>query len=502
MSKNGIFNQPKAFFLIFSIELWERFGFYGLNVILPLYISKELGLSSGDSAILFSVFNMLLFGGIAIGGYIGDKILGTKRTIIFSAIVLFLGYFGMALAHENKNAIYLCLSIIAVGAGLFKSNPSALLSNLYKEGDSRIDGAFTLYYMAINIGALISMFLTPYLSSHPALIKLGINYTVSFACSAIGLFVALANFIFMLKIVKDYGSKADFEPFSFMKMFFVLFGTICAIFICYFMLQIQLLATIVVAVLIIGILIVFIIEVFKLHGIARIKMFISLVFSLQIFFFFIMYYQMYTSVNFFAILNVKPYFFGIKVDPQSFQNLDALYIVILSPILAILYQKLGSKFSLALKISFGVFITSFMFLVLSIGASSVGEDGYISPIWLEIGYLFLAIGELLTSALGLSMMAQLVPSRLVGFAMGAYFLSTSAATYVAGYVSAYIDSLLPNQLSFAELGSLSSEAMLEYQLSFANTSSMVFMKIFIFGAIIGGFFMLCSFYITKVLKDS
>lgn len=500
MSKINIFNQPKAFFLIFSIELWERFGFYGLNAILPLYLSKELGLSKGDSAILFSVFSALLYSGIAIGGWIGDKVLGTKRTIIFSAFVLMIGYLVMAMFGNDANSVYFALSIIAIGAGLFKSNPSALLSTLYEKNDSRIDGAFTMYYMSINIGSCIAMFLTPYLSSHDGLKEIGLNYTVSFGVSVVGLLITLLNFIFMLKMVKNYGSEPDFKPLDFTKLILVSIGTIVAIFICYIMLKNEILTKIILSVMIIGILAIFFYEMFKMQGLERSKMAIALVFSFEIFVFFVMYQQMFTSINFFTINNVEPYMFGIKVDPQMFQNLNPLYIIILSPLLAMLYQKLGDKLSLAYKISLGVLISSLGFLVLYFTRFYVDESGMLKAYWVELAYFFISFGELLTSALGLSMVAQLVPNRLMGFAMGTYFLSSSAATYVGGYVAAYVEKLLPKELSFKELESLSHSDLVTYKIDYVSASSEVFLKIFIVSALVSVLFVAISPMINKILR--
>lgn len=159
------FKQPKAFYLIFSIELWERFGYYGLQGIMAVYLVKQLGMSEADSITLFSSFSALVYGLVAIGGWLGDKILGTKRVIMLGAVVLAIGYALVAWSGHDAGIVYMGMAAIAVGNGLFKANPSSLLSTCYAKDDPRLDGAFTMYYMSVNIGSFFSMLATPWLAA-------------------------------------------------------------------------------------------------------------------------------------------------------------------------------------------------------------------------------------------------------------------------------------------------------------------------------------------------
>ena len=140
------FKQPRSFYLIFSIELWERFGFYGLQGIMAVYLVKQLGMSEADSITLFSSFSALVYGLVAIGGWLGDKVLGTKRVIMLGAIVLAIGYGLVAWSGHDASIVYMGMATIAVGNGLFKANPSSLLSTCYEKNDPRLDGALTMYY--------------------------------------------------------------------------------------------------------------------------------------------------------------------------------------------------------------------------------------------------------------------------------------------------------------------------------------------------------------------
>lgn len=127
------FKQPKAFYLIFSIELWERFGYYGLQGIMAVYLVKQLGMSEAQSITLFASFSALVYGLVAVGGWLGDKVLGTKRVIVLGTLVLALGYALVAWSGHDEAMVYIGMATIAVGNGLFKANPSSLLSTCYEK---------------------------------------------------------------------------------------------------------------------------------------------------------------------------------------------------------------------------------------------------------------------------------------------------------------------------------------------------------------------------------
>src|SRR3990167_4682697 len=156
--------QPRAFYMIFMLEIWERFGFYTTQGLLTLYFIRGLGMTDVNAYYTFGAFSALLYGMVAVGGFIGDHLFGTKRTLVLGLIVLAMGYLALALLQSTH--IYSALALIAIGNGLFKANPSNLLSRCYDKNDPRLHGGFTLYYMAINLGAIIALIMGPTLSSH------------------------------------------------------------------------------------------------------------------------------------------------------------------------------------------------------------------------------------------------------------------------------------------------------------------------------------------------
>lgn len=422
------FRQPKAFYLIFTVELWERFGYYGLQAIMAVYLVKQLGMSEAESVTLFSSFSALVYGLIAIGGWLGDKVLGTKRVLTLGVIVLAIGYAFIAFSGHQTSMVYIGMAAIAVGSGLFKANPSSLLSTCYEKGDSRLDGAFTMFYMSINIGSLFSMMLTPWLAA-----KYG--WSVAFSLSVIGLVITLINFLSLKSLVKNHGSAPDFAPVNMGKLLTTIVGVVILVVIATWLLHHQQVARWALLVVAIGILLLFAKETFALKGVARRKMIVAFVLMLEAVVFFVLYMQMPTSLNFFAIRNVGHEIFGITFEPEQFQALNPFWIMVASPLLAATYNKLGTSLPMPMKFTIGMFLCSAAFLVLPLGAAYANEQGIVSVNWLILSYALQSVGELMISGLGLAMVAQLVPQRLMGFIMGSWFLTTACAAVVSGFVA-------------------------------------------------------------------
>ncbi|AMO49271.1 proton-dependent oligopeptide transporter, POT family [Kosakonia oryzendophytica] len=422
------FKQPKAFYLIFSIELWERFGYYGLQGIMAVYLVKQLGMSEADSITLFSSFSALVYGLVAIGGWLGDKVLGTKRVIMLGAIVLAVGYALVAWSGHDAGIVYMGMAAIAVGNGLFKANPSSLLSTCYAKDDPRLDGAFTMYYMSINVGSFFSMLATPWLAA-----KFG--WSTAFGLSVVGLLITIVNFSVCKRWVKNYGSKPDFEPLRVGYLLATIVGIVVLVTIATWLLHNQGIARMVLGVVALGIICIFAKETFVLKGAARRKMIVAFILMLQAIVFFVLYSQMPTSLNFFAIRNVEHTLFGIAFEPEQYQALNPFWIIIGSPILAALYNKMGDTLPMPYKFAIGMVLCSGAFLILPLGAKFASDAGIVSVSWLIASYGLQSIGELMISGLGLAMVAQLVPQRLMGFIMGSWFLTTAGANIIAGYVA-------------------------------------------------------------------
>lgn len=326
--------------------------------VLAVFFVKQLGFSQEQAFVTFGAFAALVYGLISIGGYVGDHLLGTKRTIVLGALVLAIGYFMTGLSLLKPDLIFIALGTIAVGNGLFKANPASLLSKCYPPKDPRLDGAFTLFYMSINIGSLIALSLAPVIADR-------FGYSVTYNLCGAGLIIALLVYIACRGMVKDIGSEPDFRPMSFSKLLYVLLGSVVMIFVCAWLMHNVEVANLVLIVLSIVVTIIFFRQAFKLDKTGRNKMFVAFVLMLEAVVFYILYAQMPTSLNFFAINNVHHEILGFSINPVSFQALNPFWVVLASPILAGIYTHLGNKgkdLSMPMKFTLGMFMCSLGFL--------------------------------------------------------------------------------------------------------------------------------------------
>ena len=428
---SNVLHQPKPFYLIFFIEMWERFGFYGLQAILAIYLVSEQGMTESDSFVLFGAFSALVFGLMSIGGYLGDKVLGTKRTLLLGAVVMMVGYIMMTMAGGNKSLMFLALSSVAVGNGLFKANPSSLLAKCYEKGDSRLSGAFIMYYMSINIGSFISIAAVPTIAEW-------YGWNIGFLCSAVGLFAALGNYYLTRHWVADYGSEPDFHPLSFKVVAGTAIGLVLSCIAGAWILNNLTIANILLSVMGVCVLLMLGKEIIAARGVERYRMLVAVILMFEAVVFWVVYLQMPTSLNFFAIHNVEHQLLGLDINPVSYQSLNPFWVMIASPVMAYISNRQGrAGMTMPNKFALGMMYTGLSFLVLPLGAQLASEQGIVSSYWLVICYLFQAVGELLISALGLAMVAELMPERLHGFIMGVWFLTVSAGSLIGGYVAGF-----------------------------------------------------------------
>lgn len=340
---------------------------------------------------------------------------------------------GMSIMYPNL--IFYALATIAVGNGLFKANPASLLAKCYKPKDPRLDGAFTLFYMSINVGSLISLSIAPVLADR-------YGYALTYNICGIGLIMAILVYFFCRKMVVNIGSEPDHLPMNFNKLLLVIAGSVAMVFICAWLLHNVMIANIVLISLSIVVVIIYFREAFKQKDrVARNKMYVAFVLMLEAVIFYILYAQMPTSLNFFAIHNVHHTLLGFDINPVSFQALNPFWIIIASPILAMAYSHFGAKgkdLSMPAKFTTGMLLCSLGFLTAAAsGMWFADAQGLTSPWFVVLIYLFQSLGELMISALGLAMIAAFVPQYMMGFILGMWFLTQATAYLLGGHVATF-----------------------------------------------------------------
>ncbi|HEY4093824.1 MAG TPA: oligopeptide:H+ symporter [Luteibacter sp.] len=443
--QNPPVTQTKSFSTVFLIEMWERFGFYGMQVLMVTYMIKKLGFAEADSNLIWGAASALIYATPAIGGWIGDKFLGTRRTMLTGAVVLMIGYALLWVPTNNALFLYLALGVIILGNGLFKPNAGNLVRKIYEGDEVKIDSAFTIYYMAVNVGSTISMLLTPWIRDYVGQhYGDALGWHTAFGVCSIGLILGLVNYSLMRHTLAHIGSVPDETRPPMKNILGVFLGGLVIIGASAVILQNQELAQWCVYTAGVVILVIFAHLIRSVEPGERAGLIAALVLTVQTIFFFIFYQQMSTSLNLFAQRNVDLSFgiFGFEIFrwiPEQFQSLNAIWIVILSPILVWIYNALGrhgKDFSVAAKFALGFAAVAVGFFMYGLGA--VGSvEGKISSWYMVWGYGFYSLGEILVSGLGLAMIARYVPARMGGFMMGAYYVASGVSQYMGSVVANY-----------------------------------------------------------------
>jgi proton-dependent oligopeptide transporter, POT family len=424
-------NQPRTFYIIFMLEIWERFGFYTVQALLTLYFIRALHMPEIEAYYTFGAFSALVYSLVAFGGYLGDRILGSQRTLALGLMVLASGYLALAL-HPLIN-LYDALALIAIGNGLFKANPSNILSRCYAKDDPRLDHAYTLYYMAINLGAVLALLVGPALSSY-------YGYPFAYFASFLAISLALLNYQFQKKSLKHLQNAADKRRLKLPLVLLILIGLGLALHICHFLLQHVAITKKILMLIIICCFAIYMYFIRKEPPSARAPMFAALIMMIEAVLFFTLYQQLPTSLTLFAVHHIRHELWGINIDPQTFRVLNSLWVVTLSPLVVYVYAILEKKnkvIAIPYKFSIGLFFCGLGFLVLYFPRFYHDPQMMISPSWIVISYALQSLGELFVSALGISMVASLVPLHIRGFVMGMWFLTSA----VAGFTGAFIASL-------------------------------------------------------------
>jgi proton-dependent oligopeptide transporter, POT family len=436
-------SQTRSFATLVLLELWERFGYYGMQALIVYYMVQRLGFDDSRATLVWSAAAALIYVAPAIGGWIGDKVLGTKRSAVLGAMILTVGYALMAVPTLNTWFLFSALGVVVVGNGLFKPNNANLVRKNYEGDDSKIDSAFTIYYMSVNVGSTFSMLATPWIKDYVnATYGNELGWHAAFAVCSVGLVLGLFNVLLMRHTIQHLGSPPDREPLNVGKLGMVLGGGVLAVGASAAILEYQSLARAFVYVAGIVVLGIIVHMIRKSETSERSGMIAALVLMLQTVFFFIFYQQMSTSLSLFALRNVNLDFslFGMHLfdwAPAQFQALNAIWIMVLSPVLAWIYTKAGNSgkdLSIAAKFALGFSVVAVGFFIYGF-AGAFAVEGKTSS-WIMIwGYGFYSLGELLVSGLGLAMVARYVPERMSGFMMGAYFVATGISQYLGGLVA-------------------------------------------------------------------
>ncbi len=403
----GIFGQPRGLPTLFFTELWERFSYYGMRAILVLYMVAPvaqggLAFDTKRAASIYGTYTMCVYLAALPGGMIADRWLGAPLAVLLGGIVIAFGHFSMV--FTSMTAFYLGMILITVGTGLLKPNISAMVGSLYRENDPRRDSGFSIFYMGINLGALMAPLVCGYLAQSDSfksfLSARGFDPASSwhwgFGAAGVGMVLGLVIYLINLKrlrlkqtkveAVKAAKSVENAKPLTSQDK-----KRVAAIFI----------------------------------------------FFLFTMLFWAAYEQKGASLNLFAKDLVRTEFFGYSFPSSYLQSCTPLFVIILAPIFSYLWVRMGTRQpSSPAKFTLGLIFISLAYFLL-VPAAYLTAYGKISPLWLVGLYFLEVIGEMCLSPVGLSTVTKLAPVKLVGIMMGVWFLAASFGSKLAGYLSGF-----------------------------------------------------------------
>lgn len=525
-AKGGWFGHPTQLARLFTTEMWERFGYYGMRALLTLYLANYFLFSDQTTNGLYGGFTALVYLTPLVGGLLADRYLGSKRSVKFGAIIMSLGYltlslgagFGkeakpfatidghryevvidkasadkqqylvdkgqkLAIKGQEDGSINLVaadgavartiakgglepggersvlfttilligLSMVTMGNGFFKPNISTMVGELYPKGDPRRDSGFTIFYMGINLGSLLSQALCPFLAT-------AVGWWAGFGLAAIGMLFSWFLIQFDGGKLDGYGEPPADGPNRSMMIFICALAAVPVIYFLFtnlmnapapaegagfvgYLLALPLMGKLLFGTFLIGIPAILIWS-WRVGSKVELQMMLAamvlIVFNVV---FWTLFEQAGSSLTLFADRNTDLSIFGLfTISAGQTQTFNALFIVLLAPVMSILWTRLAAKGlepSIPVKFSIALVGVGLGFLFLVWGAQFAGPDFKVGIWWLAGLYLIHSLAELCISPVGLSMITKLSIARIVGMMMGVWFLSISCAQYVAGVVAQF-----------------------------------------------------------------
>ncbi|WP_309124554.1 oligopeptide:H+ symporter [Arthrobacter sp.] len=431
--------HPRMLANLFSVELWERFSFYGMQGILLYYMYYSvadggLGIDQGIATGLVGAYGGGVYLSTILGAWLADRVLGSEKVLFYSAIMIMCGHIALALLPGGLG-LAVGLVLVGVGSGGLKANATSLVGTLYAEGDERRDAGFSIFYMGINIGALIGPLLTGL-----AWTELGFHY--GFGLAAIGMAIGLVQYALTRKNLPDTAHAVTNPlPSGRLGRFgLIAVGAVVVIVLAFatgLVTPANLARTM--AYLAIAASIAYFVVILRSKRVTaierkRVYSFIPLFIASAAFW--ALFQQQFTVVAIYADRSLDRNLFGWTMPPSFVQSINPIFIIIFAAVFAALWTKLGSRQpSSPLKFALGLVFMGVAFL-LFIPFSGGGPNS--TPlIALVVILLFFTWAELFLSPIGLSVATKLAPSVFRTQMVALFFLSISLGTTLAGILAGY-----------------------------------------------------------------
>ncbi|HET9595937.1 MAG TPA: peptide MFS transporter [Anaeromyxobacteraceae bacterium] len=447
LDDRSLLGHPRGLGLLFVVEMWERFSYYGMRAILVPYLVQAAAFRTADANNLYGTYTSLVYLTPLVGGYLADRVIGTRRSLVLGGGVIALGHFALAL--PGMAAFYSGLGLIIAGTGFFKPNAAAMVGQMYRPGDARRDSGFTIYYMGVNAGAFLGPLVVGFLAESP-----GFGWHWGFAAAGIGMVIGLIVYLWGRdRYLPGIGvhlpaarAAGEAHPQSHERTVpHAAAGGAVGLAVAWLaagaaILPLVMGATIGAAVAV---------TVLGTHGDERKRVLAIFLAAFFVVFFWAAYEQAGSSMNLFAFRNTAlPHLLAwLPVEslrswrmPASwFQSFNPVLILVFAPAFAALWSALGRRGrepSTATKMVLGLALLGIGFVFMAAGGRRADGGVLVSPMWLVLAYAFHTWGELCLSPVGLSYVSRMAPARYAALLMGAWYLANAAANKIAGALAA------------------------------------------------------------------
>jgi POT family proton-dependent oligopeptide transporter len=460
--------HPKGLLVLFFTEMWERFGFYTMLAIFVYYMQENFEWDTATATNVYGIFLAGVYFTPILGGWIADNLLGYGKTISLGAIILAAGYALMAMPTDTPMTLYIALTVVCIGNGLFKANISVLVGNLYGHAQGSLkDAGYNIFYMGINIGAFYAPMAAAgirrfFMENFD--VSLAQGYNAGFGVAAAGMIISLLIFTAFRKNYADADYRAKDKQdavrdvvlskeqekeriVALLTVFFIVIffwmafhqnGAALSLFARDYTHQI------------VGRITALLFDVVGLHALLAVLLGGATAISakgsskklgLGLLFVVIGIVVIIIKLNSLADTN--------EIAPEQFQSFNPMFIVLMTPLVVAWFgylNKQGKEPSSPAKIGIGMLVTAVGFLIMVFAAQGLmpvytlgGEHSAItvSPYWLIATYFTLTIAELHLSPMGLSFVSKVAPPKMKGLMMGGWFGATAAGNYLSGFVGRF-----------------------------------------------------------------
>jgi POT family proton-dependent oligopeptide transporter len=453
----SFFGHPRGLATLFFTEMWERFSYYGMRALLILFMTAPaagggLGFGVAKAGAIYGLYTAMVYLLCLPGGWVADRITGQRRAVLYGGILITAGEF--CLAAPGLATFYAGLVLLMLGTGLLKPNVSTIVGQIYAAGDHRRDAGFSIFYMGINLGALISPILCGWAGER-------ISWRLGFGLAGIGMLTGVIQYVLGGKYLGPAGVRpapTDSPEEERRQRRIAALGAAAGLAVIVFVGALAASGAVEFTPEMISnalgvVLVVISVAVFSwlIFGrgwsvTERKRSAAILVLFLASAVFWAMFEQAGSSLNLFGERNTNRVVAGFQFPASWFQFVQPVCVVVLAPVFAWIWLRLGrSEPSSPTKFTLGLLFGGLGFAVLAAGAARASGGILVSMWWLNVTYLLHTIGELCLSPVGLSAMTKLAPARVAGLMMGVWFVSISIGEYLAGKAASVYESMsLPN----------------------------------------------------------